>query len=277
MSVLGALFGAIVGFSLGLTGGGGSLFAVPLLVYGLGVPADAAVGISLAAVGAIAFAGFLQRWRRGKVEVKTGLFFGVGGIAGAPVGQWLSGWISETLLLTGFAVLMLVVAVRMWRQSATHPGAAEAIHDRPAEALEDEGPSCRRDASGVLRLSSRCTAVLVFAGVGTGVLSGLFGVGGGFIIVPALLFFTGMSVHRAVATSLMAISLIGASGVAAYLVRSGALNVQLMLLFIVGGLAGLVAGTLTARRLSGPVLQRVFAGAIVLVAVYMLVKNIAEF
>ncbi|MCA9055138.1 MAG: sulfite exporter TauE/SafE family protein, partial [Planctomycetaceae bacterium] len=118
------MYGVIVGFSLGLTGGGGSIFAVPLLVYGLGVPARDAVTISLAAVGLTALFGAVQRWRAGQVEVRTGLMFAVAGMFGAPIGAWLSGLLSDVILLTLFAVLMLFVAVRMWRKAGEPPRAA---------------------------------------------------------------------------------------------------------------------------------------------------------
>ena len=96
---LSLLFGAVVGLSLGLTGGGGAIFAVPLLVYGLGVPAREAVAISLAAVGATSFVGFLHRWKLGEVELRTGLLFAIAGMVGAPVGTWIAGFLPEAVLL----------------------------------------------------------------------------------------------------------------------------------------------------------------------------------
>src|SRR5688572_7870911 len=117
MAALSLIFGAVVGLSLGLTGGGGAIFAVPLLVYGLGVPAREAVGISLLAVGSTSLVGFVQRARRGLVEFPTGLLFAVAGMFGAPAGSWLANRMPETLLLSLFAILMLVIAVRMWSKS----------------------------------------------------------------------------------------------------------------------------------------------------------------
>ena len=104
------------------------------------------------------------------------------------------------------------------------------------------GPSCRRDPDGRLALTSRCFAVLVVAGLAAGVLSGLFGVGGGFVIVPALVLVTGMGIHRAVATSLLVIALVGASGVASYLAAGRPLPLALTGLFVAGGLAGMELG-----------------------------------
>jgi hypothetical protein len=136
-------FGGIIGFSLGLTGGGGAIFAVPLLVYGLGVAPREAVGISLAAVGVTSFVGFLGRWRAQKVEIRTGLVFAVAGMLGAPVGAWLSGLIPETVLLALFAMLMLIVALRMWSK-ASEPAIAGLPIACSTEAADVDGPACRR-------------------------------------------------------------------------------------------------------------------------------------
>jgi uncharacterized membrane protein YfcA len=264
--------GAIVGLSLGLTGGGGAIFAVPLLVYGLRVPASQAVGISLAAVGATSLAGFLHRWRLGEVELQTGLIFAIAGMLGAPLGSWISGRIPPSALLLAFAGLMLYVAVRMWRSTT-----ANKRPDRSGDSCGEQAPrgaTCQRDASGKLVLTSRCGLLLVAIGVATGVLSGLFGVGGGFVIVPALVLFSGMSMHHAVGTSLMVIALVSVSGVTAHLTAGRQIDLALTALFITGGVAGLFAGQQLGRRMSGPVLARVFAGAIVAVAIYVILRNI---
>ena len=114
IAILTIVLGAFVGFSLGLTGGGGAIFAVPILIYGLGVPAREAVGISLLTVGSTAFVGFMQRARRGMVEFPTGLLFALAGMVGAPIGSRLADFIPEQVLLAMFAGLMLLIADRMW-------------------------------------------------------------------------------------------------------------------------------------------------------------------
>ncbi len=273
MAPLSLLFGAVVGLSLGLTGGGGAIFAVPLLVYGLGVPPREAVGISLAAVGATSLVGFLDRLRTRQVEIRTGLLFAAAGMLGAPVGSWLAGLIPETLLLGLFALMMIVVAARMWQQSSR----TQRQHTVPDLGTPDDldGPTCRRDAKGALILSSRCAALLLLVGVLTGVLSGLFGVGGGFIIVPALVLFSGMSIHRAVGTSLLVIALVSVSGVGAHLWAGRTIAPGVTAVFIAGGVAGLFLGQLIGRRLSGPVLQKVFVAAILAVALFVIVRNLA--
>jgi len=262
------LFGAAVGFSLGLTGGGGAIFAVPLLVYGLGVPARDAVGVSLVTVGVTALFGFVQRAGRRLVEFPTGLLFALAGMIGAPVGAMLADRIPDALLLSAFAGLMLLIAVRMWRN------AADAKYRLPIVVDDDAGPTCRRDSEGKLRLTSRCALLLAALGLGAGALSGLFGVGGGFIIVPALVFFSGMGIQRAIGTSLLVISLISAAGTATHWLAGKDLPLATAGLFAVGSLAGLFAGSGLAQRLAGPLLQKVFASAIVAVAFFVLVRTL---
>ena len=273
-SVLGLIFGIVVGFSLGLTGGGGSIFAVPMLVFGLAVSAREAIGISLAAVGATALIGGLRRLFRGEVEVRTGLLFAVSGMLGAPVGSWLGQWIPETLLLVLFAALMLLVASRMWLKATRTPEQIPALLNLDGASTVEPGPTCRRDPEGTLRLTSRCFAVLVVAGVVTGVLSGLFGVGGGFVIVPSLVLITRMGIHRAVATSLLVIALVSGSGLASYLASGASLPLDLTSLFVVGGIVGMELGIRASRRLGGPGLQKIFASAMVLVAAFIVIKSL---
>lgn len=261
------LFGMIVGFSLGLTGGGGAIFAVPLLVYGLHVAPQEAVAVSLAAVGATAFVGFVSRLRQGQVEVPTGLLFSTAGMIGAPGGAWLAGRVSDVMLLTAFSVLMVFVAARMWRK-ATH--VEEPLCVPLDHCAGDSGPTCRRDPEGRLHWTSRCAVLLMLVGLATGVLSGLFGVGGGFVIVPALIAFTGMGIRRAIGTSLLAIALVSTSGVVSHLLGGRTFPLELTLLFAVGGVAGVSLGQLIAKRLSGPMLQKTFSIAILLVAGFVI-------
>ncbi len=276
-TALSVAFGVVVGFSLGLTGGGGSIFAVPLLVYGLKLPAQEAVGVSLAAVAGTSLFGLLHRLRAGEVEVGTGLLFAAAGMLGAPIGTRLGALIPGAALLLMFAVLMLFVAFRMWRKAMRTPDQATAVRAVPGPSASQElGPACQRDPEGKLRWTSRCAMMLSLAGLMTGVLSGLFGVGGGFVIVPALVFFSGMGIHRAVATSLLVITLIGASGVVSnILLTDRPLPLELTGLFVAGGVGGMWLGTHLGRRISGPRLQKIFAAAMVAVATYIVAKNLA--
>ncbi|HYW91436.1 MAG TPA: sulfite exporter TauE/SafE family protein [Gammaproteobacteria bacterium] len=258
------VYGTIVGFSLGLTGGGGSIFAVPLLVYGLGVPGHEAVVISLASVGATSAIGAAERIRRHEAALVVGLLFALAGIFGAPVGARIGARLPDAVLLSGFAVLMVVVALWMWHragQTGRPDGAAE--NPAPAATIREH----LRHPANLLRLAGM--------GLATGVLSGLFGVGGGFLIVPALMVTTGMSIHRAVATSLLAIAIIAASAVLYSSLLLHAPDPRITLLFIAGGVLGLGGGITAGRRIGGPQMQRIFAGFILVTGTLMLVANLA--
>ncbi|MEZ6124831.1 MAG: sulfite exporter TauE/SafE family protein [Planctomycetaceae bacterium] len=266
-------FGCIVGFALGLTGGGGGVFAVPLLVYGLSVAPREAVGISLAAVGGTALFGAVPRLTRGEVELRTGLMFAVAGMTGAPVGSWLSKQIPESVLLLLFAGLMLVVAWRMWAKSR-NPGLPFGTCSTEGASQQDRS-ACQRNEDGQLRLTSRCARLLVLVGLLTGILSGMFGVGGGFVIVPALVLFSGMEIHRAVGTSLFVIVLVSISGVISHFLNGNSLSWEMTVQFLTGGFVGMWLGGLLAGRLKGPTLQKVFSTAVVMVAGFVIWKSVA--
>jgi len=207
------LFGILVGGALGLTGGGGSIFAVPLLVHGLHLPIHQAVGVSLAAVGLTACAGAVIGVRRKIVELRSGVIFAAGGIIAAPIGVWVGRQLPGAFLLMSFGVLMVVIAVATWHRAAKRPKEAQMLRaDIVFGSEENFGPTCRVNPEGVLTLTAPCAGVLITAGLLTGLFAGLFGVGGGFVIVPALMFVTNLSIHRAVATSLFVIALVSASG-----------------------------------------------------------------
>lgn len=265
---LGILFGAFVGFALGLAGGGGSLLAVPLLVYGMAIAPRDAFGISLAAVGATALVGVVPRIRTGQVEVGTGVLFAMAGMLGAPLGTWIAGMIPETVLLTLFAVLMLFVAWQLWNKSQAKDQMLQATCE-----TDEAGPTCQRTADGRLRLTSKCAMLLAVIGIITGFLSGMFGVGGGFVIVPALVLFSGMPIHRAVATSLLVIVLVSISGVASHFAAGRGISLEVTGLFVLGGVIGMSMGGLVSKRLPAPVLQRVFASGIVAVAIFIVGKT----
>ena len=261
--------GAVVGLSLGLTGGGGAIFAVPLLVYWIGVDPPTAVAISLVTVAATAAVGAVERWRYGQVEIPTGLLFAAAGMLTAPLGSWLGGRIPEQPLLVAFAVLMLVIAARMWQK-------ARNVEERlpPAAVAAGSGPACRRDPEGKLRITSRCATVLALVGLAVGLLSGLFGVGGGFLIVPALVTFAAMGVPRAVGTSLFVMTLVGLSAVVSQLAAGREIPLGIAGGFVAGSIPGLFAGSAIGRRLTGPLLARVFAIAIVAVAVFVIAREL---
>jgi len=266
------LFGIIVGFSLGLTGGGGSIFAVPLLVYGLAVPVHQAVVVSLAAVGAMALAGAVTHLRSGAANWQIGTIFGLAGIVGAPVGAWMGTQLPADWLLRGFALLMLLVAVRLWRQTQVCPAQARVVRVLDLQ-LPETGFSCRGNQDDVRAFGSHYSWGLLPAGMITGLLAGLFGVGGGFLIVPALVLVVSMPIRSAAATSLLVISIICVAGVISHLLTGQTLNWELLTGFVGGGLLGMGLGISLGKRLAGPVLQRLFATMMVCVALFMLLHG----
>ncbi len=271
--VTAAIFGAIVGLALGLTGGGGSIFAMPLLIYGLHLAPTQAVPISLVAVGMTALVGALHSIRAGLVIWQPAIMFVIGGIVGAPLGVWTSQFFATAMIVIGFALLAVVVGSLMWIRAKARPEEARAVRAEPEGS--DGGPVCVLAPDGQLRYSAPCAIVLAAAGVGTGFLSGLFGVGGGFLIVPALIFVTRMGVHSAVASSLLIIAAIGFSGAAGAIV-AGAIDWTILLPFVVGGASAMLLSRRFARRIAGPALQRIFAAIIVLVGILMLSQALIE-
>jgi uncharacterized membrane protein YfcA len=250
-ALLAPVFGALIGLSLGTLGAGGSILTVPVLVYALGVPVHAATGTSLAVVGLNAAAGAADQLRRGRALPRTGVAFGSSGMLGALVGAWLSHQLRGELVLVLFSFLMLAAAAGMLRR-------------RPLDG--DVAFDERYGARGWLRLGA--------VGIAVGFLSGLFGVGGGFLIVPALVLVLGLPMRYAVGTSLVAISLNAASGLVGH-VRLGGLEWGLTALFAAGGVLGVLAGGRWAGRLPDAGLRRGFAALVLAIALYTFARSAA--
>jgi hypothetical protein len=252
-SLLGLASGMLVGFSLGLVGGGGSILAVPLMVYVVGVPEPhVAIGTSAIAVAANAAINLSNHARGGTVVWSCALMFAAAGIIGAFCGSILGKMLDGQKLLALFALVMLVIALLMLKTRA------------------------RVGASDVKMDMSNLPAI-VGLGLATGSLSGFFGIGGGFLIVPALMLATGMSIMNAVSSSLVAVTAFGLTTALSY-AWSGLVSWGLAALFVAGGVAGGLAGTRSARHLSERrgALNIVFAAVIIAVAIYMLARNISS-
>lgn len=257
------LLGFTVGVILALTGAGGGILAVPLLVFGAGLSMAEAGPIGLLAVGLAATLGAIMGLKNGTVRYKAALLISATGILCSPIGLWLAQRMPNRPLTILFACVLLFVAWRVFRKSMTSADAA---------ANDRQIPPCQIDAGkGKLIWTAPCARALVMAGVAAGGLSGLLGVGGGFVMVPALQRYTDMAAQTILATSLAVIALVSMSGVAASAL-SGHLQLVVALPFSAGALAGMVAGRLVATRLSGPHLQKGFAIVSALVAVALLVK-----
>lgn len=256
------LYGAVVGVSLGLTGGGGSIFAVPLLVYGMGMEFRRAVAMSLAVVGLTALYGAVLQARRGHVLWGAGAVLGLGGVVAAPFGAWVGARLPSQVALLLFAVLMLGIGVRMLVRKDT-------AGDVPLSWM-----SCERRPDGRPRFSLPCAGKLLAAGILTGILSGIFGVGGGFLVVPALLVVTCVSIERALATSLVGIFLISSSGFAANAGQWDPADWGLAGRFLVGSAVGMTAGSWLKAFVPPRGLQRIFGLSVMGTAIYVVLRNL---
>lgn len=251
---LGAFSGGLVGFTLGLVGGGGSILAVPLMVYLVGVSSPhVAIGTSALAVAANAAAGLLNHARAGTVKWRCALMYAAAGVAGAFAGSTVGKAFDGQKLLFLFAIVMLVVGVLMLR------GRGE---------VGNPGAQCNREKA----------PKVVGYGLGTGLFSGFFGIGGGFLIVPGLVASTGMPILNAIGSSLVAVTAFGLTTALNY-AFSGLIDWSLAAVFILGGLVGSFGGALAAKKLSGTtgLLTTVFSILIFIVAAYMLWKSAGAF
>ena len=257
------LIGGGTGVALALTGGGGTLISVPLLIAVGGLTTMDAMNTALFAVGVMAAAGAARRWRRGEAHLGLGLFFALGGIVGAPVGALLQPLIPSVILSALLALVMLVVAIRTWLSGA-RPLPVTSTYLPPAL----HRGRCALSSDGRLHMTSRCIPVLAVTGLGTGILSGLIGIGGGFLIVPTLMWLSGIDLRHAVATSLIAVALIALSGTAgALLYHQAAFPLIPAALTALGGILGMHLGELAADRLPDTALARGFALLLVVLAI----------
>lgn len=236
--------GAVLGLLLGLTGAGGSLVSLPLLLS-LHLPLRDAIGVSLGAVAITALIGAIPRARQRLVAWRPVVLLAIAGLPGNVAGQWLGRQIPEAVLILGFCALVLWTAWRMWRSS-----------------------NLPRGSGGPLR-----SAPLIAIGLGVGLFSGLMGVGGGFLVVPALLAFTPLSMLAATATSMAVIALVSGGGFLFYL--SGAQpSLPLLAGLALGGAAGVLGGNALAQRLGGRTLQRLFALMLVAVSLSLAAQKL---
>ncbi len=247
--MLGTVSGAVVGFVLALAGGGGSILAVPLMLYLVGVAnPHVAIGTSALAVAASAVASLASHARARTVKWRCGLPYAAAGVIGATLGSTVGKAVDGQRLLFVFAIVMFAVGIMMIRRR-NHVGTPDADYSR-------------RNAPRLLGF-----------GLSTGVFSGFFGIGGGFLIVPGLIASTGMPMINAVGTSLVAVTAFGLTTALSY-ASSGLVDWWLAGVFALGGLAGGRGGTALARRLAGTAaLPSVFATLIFTVALYMLWRS----
>jgi uncharacterized membrane protein YfcA len=234
----------LVGLSLGALGSGGSIITIPVLVYVAGVPAENAIGMSLVIVGATSLVGALLHLRRGNVALKPGLFFTVTGMAGSYIGSAGTHLLSRRSLMLLFAVIMLIVGIRMWRSTV-----------------------------GTLEKGTFSALRCLLVGFAVGLLTGFLGIGGGFLIVPALVLFAGLDSRTAVGTSLAIIALNSSTGVLGQL-RFSTIDWPLLLGFLAFAFAGMAAGAMLVNSLAETRLRQLFASTVLVLAIAVGIGNL---
>lgn len=247
--ILALVFALAIGFSLTLLGSGGSIITLPVLVYAARIPPQQAVAMSLAVVGGTTLAASVMNLRSGLVHLKAATLFSLTGIIGALAGAQLTHLVSPAVLMLLFAALMIVIATLMLRGGTAH--------------MRETAGHC-----SWIRCSS--TGLLV------GALTGFLGVGGGFLIVPALVFFGHLPLKSAIITSLVVITVHSFAGLAGHL-QQAPFDWQLAGMFLGASLVGMLAGRYFAQRLAVGHLRVAFAWFVLAVGVFVIAKNWSHF
>jgi uncharacterized membrane protein YfcA len=247
MFALGIALATLIGVTLGLFGGGGSILTVPLLVYVFGLPPKEAIASSLLVVGVASISGAVQHWRKGNVQPRRALVFGAAGMIGAHLGGRASAFLDGGLLLLLFAAMMLFTATAMWR----------GRRDTGGEATDE---------------AFRSPVKLALQGFAVGSFTGLVGAGGGFLIVPALALWAGLSMPSAVGTSLLVIVLNCAAAALGYLSHVE-IDYALVGMVTASAIAGSFGGTWLAHRVDPASLRRGFAAFVMLMGAFILVRE----
>lgn len=268
MAEISIALGIVIGSVLGLTGAGGSIIAVPVLMFFLAWPLTQAVPVALLAVAAAATLGSYLAWRKSYVRYRAAMLMAIAGVLTAQIGLRVADLLPQSKLSLIFAVVLALVALRLFIQAWRSPEEAAVL--RAAVAGDGEhahGPICRLHPSTGRIVWTRASAfVIAMIGAATGFLSGLLGVGGGFVIVPSLRIATELSMHSAVATSLMAIAITSFGTVGGALLQGREMPLMVALPFVAGALLGMLGGHVLAPRIAGPRLQQGFAALMLMVA-----------
>lgn len=245
------LCGSAVGFGFALTAGGGSVLAVPMLTYVLGLQPHKAICVSMATIATLAWLAAVQKALKKEIDIYAAVLIGVGGIVATPFGVWLNRLISPRLLLIIFALVAASVGIRMFiaqTENSSGFGAVSSTTSHPVKPF--------------------------FFGSISGFLAGLLGIGGGFVIVPSLVLLRRMKMHLAVSTSFLSIAMIGSVATTLHLLTGQRISVMTTLFFITGGVSGLALGIALEKDLPNKVLQKVFAAVILAAALSILVGNL---
>jgi uncharacterized membrane protein YfcA len=258
-SLLALPLGLLIGIALGALGGGGSILTVPALVYAIGESPSHATTASLVIVGFTALTGAAGHARAGRVRWGPGVVFGVVGVGGSLLGSRLNKLVNPNVLLLAFAGLMLVAAVAMTqRQRSMQPEAAR----RPGEGQAAQ------------RLTPRLLLAVAVAGTVVGFMTGFFGVGGGFVIVPALVLALGFGMGDAVGTSLLVIAINTVAALGARAAAAATIEWSVVVPFTLAAMLGSLLGNRIAGRVPAATLTRAFAALLVLLAVYVATRSV---
>lgn len=247
--ILSLMLGFGIGGSLGLLGGGGSILTVPALVYILGLTPQVAVTTSLAIVGVNSAIGSFFHQAHGTLNWRVALIFGGTGMVTSYIAAGLSKQLSPNVLMIAFALLMLTVGIILIRQKNVKSN----LH------MNDDLKQWK----------------VLMGGAVVGLLTGILGVGGGFLIVPALVILVGMPVHHAIGTSLIVIAMNSLAGFIGHL-DGTVLDIPLILTFIIAGVFGTFAGTQLGKRLNAVLLRKSFSVFVISLAIFLLYDNISK-
>ena len=265
--LLGAMFGTLIGIILGLTGAGGGILAIPALVIGLGWTMTQSTPVALLAVSAAAAVGAVDGLRKGLVRYRAAVLMALLGAAFSPLGVYVAHSLPNAVLISLFSAVMAIVAVRMARQACSNP---------PAPACDEQlwqHRNCMLNPqTGRLSWTLKCSTTLAAVGSVSGLLTGILGVGGGFLIVPAFQQLSDIKMHGIVATSLMAIALISATAVAGAL-HAGAHITVTGGVFIAASVGGMLLGRMLSPRIPAKAIQLGFSMVCMVVACYLMLKT----
>jgi len=261
-----AILGLSVGLLMGLTGSGGGILSVPLLISGLGLPLNQAAPIALACVAISATIGAYLGFRSKILRYKAAALMSVTGLILSPIGLWLAQLTPEKPLIIGFGLLLIWISLRMLIQA--HRANKEDIPKVTSLPFCELNP-----ATGKFIWNRRCLSALLFTGGATGFLSGLLGVGGGFILVPSLRKFTDLPMQSVVATTLGVIAIVS-TGNALLASATGNMNWTIALPFILGSITGLGMGRKLIEKIHSTHVQQIFAILTLIIAINLIYKTV---
>jgi uncharacterized membrane protein YfcA len=268
-ALLASPLGFLIGLSLGALGGGGSILAVPALVYVAGQDAKSATTTSLVLVAAASLVGAYRHWREGRVQLGTATVVGLAGIGGSLVGSAINRGLDPDLLLLGFAGL---VAVAAWRMVVGCPTCTRTGEERVIDASDGAGSTTTLTRTR-LPVDARTVVTIVLAGTAVGFLTGLFGVGGGFVIVPVLTLGLKLPMPKAIGTSLVVIVINSVVALSDRLATTS-IDWAVTMPFSVAAIAGVLTGSKIADRLDAKRSLRWFAALLVMVSAYTALRAV---